>query len=99
MTNKVQEYPWVQVFLEVALRAIRRVHLEYEIWGAGRQWNTGPNQTALINMGPGVELADERAVCAAIVQEMMASQSVAGFWQSNDIKPEPRFFSILREQK
>jgi hypothetical protein len=73
-----EEKPWVQVFLEIALRAIRRVHLEYGIWGGGRQWKMEGQRAAAINMGHGIELADERTVCAAISQEFMTSPSVTG---------------------
>jgi hypothetical protein len=91
------EHKWVTVFLEVALRAIRRVHLEYGIWGAGRQWKTGPGRPSLINMGPGIELADERAVCAAITQEFMVSPSLTGLWRGKG-KTDVRFFAISREE-
>ncbi len=94
---KIKEEKWVAVFLEIALRAMRRVHYEYGIWGAGRQWKTGPGKSSVINMGHGVELADERAVCAAIVQEFMSSPSVTGLWQE-DGQVQLRFFSVLREQ-
>src|SRR5947208_6696271 len=95
MANK--EEKWVSVFLEVALRALRRVHYEYGIWGAGRQWKSGPDRPGVINMGHGLELADERAVCAAIVQEFMTSPSLTGLWQENG-RNQLRFFSVLREQ-
>lgn len=92
------ERKWVQVFLEIALRAIRRVHLEYGIWGAGRQWKIGPHNVADINMGHGVELADERTVCAAISHEFMVSPSVTGMWQEEG-QSDLRFFGIQREQR
>jgi hypothetical protein len=91
------EHKWVTVFLEVALRAIRRVHLEYGIWAAGRQWKTGPGRPDHINVGPGIELADERAVCAALTQEFMVSPSLTGLWE-NEGKTDVRFFAISREQ-
>jgi hypothetical protein len=92
------DWPWTQVFLAVALRAIRRVHLEYGIWGAGRQWSTNRNRVATINQGRGVELADERAVCAAISQEFMTSPSAAGLWRTDE-KADFRFFGIKREER
>lgn len=92
-----REPKWVSVFLEVALRALRRVHFEYGVWGAGRQWRSGPDRPSVINMGHGLELADERAVCAAIVQEFMSSPSLTGLWQE-EARSELRFFGVLREQ-
>jgi hypothetical protein len=93
------ERKWVNVFLEVTLRAIRRVHYEYGIWGAGRQWKMGRDRTPLINMGYGIELADERAVCAAITQEFMTSPAVTGLWHEEGAEDELRFFGITREEK
>lgn len=92
-----QEHKWVTVFLEVAIRAMRRIHLEYGLWGAGHQWKTGPGRPALINMGHGAELADERAVCAAITQEFVSSPSLTGLWEDDD-GAEVRFFTVSREQ-
>ena len=94
-----EERKWISVFLEVALRAIRRVHLEYGIWGAGRQWKMGRDRTPLINMGYGIELVDERVVCAAITQEFMTSPAVSGLWHEEGEKDELRFFGITREEK
>ena len=97
-TKRTEEKKWVTVFLEVALRAIRRVHLEYGIWGAGRQWITDADRAPLINTGYGIELADERAVCAAIVQELMTSPAAAGYWRE-DGDLEFRIFAPDREEE
>jgi hypothetical protein len=56
------------------------------------------SRTELINMGYGIELADERVVCAAISQEFMTSPSVTGLWQ-DATKSEIRFFGISREHQ
>jgi hypothetical protein len=51
-------------------------------------------------MGYGLELADERAVCATIVQEFMTSPAVSGLWREQGApKPKPRFFGISREEQ
>lgn len=64
--------PWATRFIELALRALRRTHYEYSVWLSG----SGANERlASLNMGPGVELADERAVCAAITQELVARRT------------------------
>jgi hypothetical protein len=91
--------PWTIVFIEVAMRAIRRVHYEYGMWGVGRPWEMNSEKALRINMGQGIELADERTVCAAITQEFINSPSVAGLWMKSDGTPEERYFHIDREQR
>jgi hypothetical protein len=49
-----------------------------------------------MNKGSGIELADERTVCAAITQEFLASSAVAGIWKEKR-RQEIRFFDIERE--
>jgi len=48
----------------------------------------------LMNMGYGIELADELAVCAAIVQEFMTSPALTGLYEN-----KLRFFAVDRERK
>lgn len=93
------DYKWSKVFLEIALRAIRRVHYEYGIWGLGQQRIMNSNTIKKINMAHGIELAEEVSVCAAITQEFMASPSVAGLWEYKKNVNEDRYFSIEREKK
>jgi hypothetical protein len=68
------------------------------VWGIGRQWKMDRARTELINMGYGIELADEPAVCAAISQEFMASPSLTGLWLEAE-KNDLRFFGITREHQ
>jgi hypothetical protein len=102
-TNKLEEWKWASVFIEVALRAVRRVHYEYGLWGIGPQWKMGRQLAERINTGQGIELALETSVCAAITQEFIGSPSLAGLWveQGPDGKPdhEVRYFMIDRETK
>ena len=72
--------PWAKYFMELALRAIRRVHYEYGLWSIGQHWLTNQSEPLLLNMGYGIELADEPTVCAAIIQEYLNSPLVAGVW-------------------
>lgn len=65
--------------------------------GSWSTWKTGEGKTALINMGYGIELADEQAVCGAICQEFMMSPSLAGMWQAEE-ETNVRFFGISREE-
>ena|GEM_PF-2866561 len=95
----IPNYKWASIFIEIALRAIRRVHYEYGIWGIGRQWEMDRSRSNLINMGSGIELADELSVCAAITQEFLSSPATAGLWHDEDNKgSEERYFGIEREK-
>ena len=93
-----EEWPWALVFIEIALRAVRRVHYEYGRWGIGRPWRMDAEKSRRINMGAGVELADELTVCAAITQEFIGSPSVAGRWVEAG-NPTEWYFQIDREQR
>ena len=101
--SKVEDWKWASVFIEIALRAIRRVHYEHGMWGIGRQWEMNRLKAQRINMGQGIELADERAVCAAITQEFMTSPSMTGLWieerKDGSQEKEERYFSIDREME
>ena len=90
------DHKWAKIFIEIVLRAMRRIHYEYGIWGIGRQWEMNRSKTNLINMGHGIELADERTICAAITLEFMNSPAVTGFWVEKE-KKEERYFTIDRE--
>lgn len=68
------EYRWARVFMALALRAIRRVHYNYGIWNVGACKKVGDVALRNLNHGHGVDLADERTVCAAISQEFLASR-------------------------
>ncbi len=54
-------------------------------------------------MGQGVELADERMVCAAITQEFINSPSLTGLWVEESSRgqrqEEERYFTINREME
>jgi hypothetical protein len=99
MAEKPTERKWAAVFIEIALRAIRRVHYEYGVWGLGRQWQMNRFKAARMNMGHGIDLADERTVCAAITQEFINSPSMTGFWieEHGEKKQEERYFTVDRE--
>ena len=99
---EMEDRKWAAVFIEIVLRAIRRVHYEHGMWGVGRQWEMSRLKAKRLNMGQGVELADERTVCAAITQEFINSPSLTGLWvetiEDADQKEE-RYFTIDREMK
>jgi len=100
--NEVKDWKWATVFIEIALRAIRRVHYDHGMWGVGRQWEMNRIKAGRLNMGHGIELADERTVCAAITQEFITSPSVTGLWvpeTEDGERPQERYFTIDREKK
>lgn len=101
-TSSQDERKWASVFIEVALRAVRRVHYEYGLWGIGPQWKMNRQLAQRINTGQGVELAPETDVCAAITQEFIGSPAVSGLWseEANGVPGvEVRYFMIDREAK
>jgi hypothetical protein len=71
--------PWTQVFFELAIRALLRVHHDYLAWDIEQRPNVQPDFQA-INNGSGILFADEPAVCAAISQEFIASRYSSGVW-------------------
>lgn len=83
---------WKNIFIEIALRAMRRLHLDYGLWGLGQEFGSNLNFETL-NQGPGIEITDETAVCAAITQEFINSRFTNGLY----INKEPRHNEILRE--
>jgi hypothetical protein len=86
---------WRKAFMEIALRAFRKLHIESGAWGLGQSSNLTPNWENL-NIGHGVELALETTVCAAISQEFINSPFTNGFYlKPNDSKE--RRYEIDRE--
>jgi hypothetical protein len=94
------EYPWMKRFMEVALRALRRVHYDYQLWSLSQDWTSETDPTAY-NTGPGIECADELTVCAAITQEFVHSAVTTGAYVAHDqhmnVKSGQRFYAIYRE--
>jgi hypothetical protein len=83
---------WQDVFIELALRAIRKVHYEHQVWSCG-QWFSKDRNSGDANRGHGIETADERAVCSAVTQEFMSSQLAVGPMGGQD-----RYWEINREK-
>jgi hypothetical protein len=86
---------WRKAFMEITLRAFRKLHIEYGAWGIGQSSNDTTKWKNL-NVGHGVELALETTVCAAISQEFINSPFTNGLHlKSNDRKA--RKYEINRE--
>ena len=99
--SKIGDWKWATVFIEVVLRAVRRVHYDHGVWGVGRQWEMSRRKARRLNTGYGIELADERTVCAAITQEFMQSPALAGLWVDESLagaEKEDRYFIVDREK-
>jgi len=93
MNTNEERTAWREVFLEIALRAIRRIHLDYGIWGIGQNPLDTKVHLENFNAGPGIQLAMEETVCAAITQEFINSRFING----NFYKNLNRFYEIDRE--
>ena len=97
MSNKLSQpiyESWKFAFLEIAVRAIRKVHLEHGMWGIG-QHNKSPEVFSKMNLGHGIELAHETSVCAQITQDFINSR----FTNGNVYNDQQRFYEIDREVK
>jgi hypothetical protein len=81
--------PFKPFTLQVALRAIRRVHFEHQIFSLGRSGSTG--DLPKLNMGEGIELAHEDHVRVTFVAEYKGSHLRAGWL-------EDRHYEIWQNQ-
>jgi len=88
------------MFAEISLRALLGIHHNYLSWSIEQTWSEEMKAAAL-NRGPGVALADELTVCAAISQEFLASRFPAGrFVGGNElfnIEAGQRYYRLTRE--
>lgn len=95
-----QAPPWTRIFIEIALRALRKIHLDYQLWSMQQDWTTEPNFRDL-NTGRGIEYAEEAAVCSAIISEFVHSQYTSGIWieenRKIDVEANFRYYRIARE--
>lgn len=89
------EVKWRKAFIEVTLRAFRRLHVDYGMWGLGQTSNK-VMQFEHLNEGPSVELALETAICSAISQEFISSPLTNGAYIEPSDKKERRY-EIHRE--
>lgn len=87
--------PWRRILIELALRALRRVHHDYLLWDVKQDLSPTPDLLSL-NTGHGVEYADERTVCAAITQEFIYSRYSSGTMFEDGVVHS---FRIARELK
>lgn len=73
--EKFIERPWMTVFMEAAVRAIRVVHHAHQPLTLGKPGQDGQGERLDgLNVGRGIELADERVVCGQILLELATSR-------------------------
>jgi len=109
ISNPKGEAPWTDSFIQLALRAIRKVHHDYLPWSLSQDLKQDLERTAQdaradalarLNTGEGIELADEQYVCAAIQQELIASRlSFAWYVEKENDEPLTKCYRIEREVK
>lgn len=83
---------WREVFLPLTLRAFKRIHYNYSIWGLGQQL-FDQFDLKKINQNHGLLLANETSVCDSITQEFINSPLTNGAYIDGQI----RYYSIFRE--
>jgi hypothetical protein len=84
MTDK--KFIWDKIFLELSLRATRKIHIDYGMWGVGQLSGNLDKRLEKLNHGPGIELALETTVGAAITQEFINSPLTNGLYHNDDYK-------------
>ncbi len=93
-------FPWTEVFVEMAMRALMSVHQDYLLWSTNQNIRQQADFTRL-NRGPGVAYAGEVTVCAAISQQFIHSRYASGVYFNADVgrsvEAGYRYFSIGRE--
>lgn len=86
---------WREIFHEICLRALKKTHLDYNIWGIGQGNIDIPvERFKRLNNCPGLEFAIETHVCTNITQEFIYSPFTSGI----RINDKHRFYEIQRER-
>ncbi len=89
---------WDKIFIELAQRAIRKVHYDYQRLSSGNTFHH--SSISNLNIGKGIEYAFETDVLFAINQEFSDSGYTSGRLVEGDKKkdqPDQRFYRIYRE--
>jgi hypothetical protein len=90
---------WRKVFLEITLRAMRKVHLSHAPWELGKVLITEDDLPKL-NDGYGVLLALETTVASEISNEFIYSSFTSGMkFQYKNEEPKPKYYEIQREKQ
>lgn len=88
------------MFIEVVMRALTRVHSNYQMWTMDQKWKD-PIDYKSLNTGSGIEHAGETTVCDAITQEFMYCRLGSGSRVVSNpeegVEDGLRFHSIDRE--
>lgn len=83
---------WNKFFIEIATRAIRKAHFDYQVINSGQN-DIDTFTFNKINSGIGIELVPEETVRDYIVNELLAM----GFWKRHKIDGEYRSYWTERE--
>jgi len=93
---------WREVFLEVALRAIKKVHLSHTPWRL-KKYEIDKEELRALNEGEAIFLALETTIASEISNEFIYSSFTNGMnigdknAKPDLVKPYPRYYEILRE--
>lgn len=85
---------WREIFLEFALRAMRKAHYDFGIWELGQR-DLMLQDFYNLNQGNGINFAPEETVRDIISQEILLS----GIWKRHKIEKKYRSYWIDREIK
>src|SRR6266513_2685184 len=90
------KHTWKKVFLQIALRAMRKVHYEHQALLMGYSNTPEIPDPGIMNWGLGIELAHETHVSTAIVIEFRQNKAAWGWFVEEG---NPRNYSIELEPK
>ncbi len=85
---------WRHIFLEIALRAMRKTHYDFGVWNLGQEELTLKDFNNL-NQGHGIDFAPEETVRDSILQEIIYT----GLSKAHKIDGELKSYWIDREVK
>ena len=93
----MEEYNWLNRFLEIASQAILKAHYEFINWSIG-QSGVNSKESVFNNNVRGIELADEPTICSLITIEALKSPLFSGDFDPKDTnKKHPKYYRINRE--
>jgi hypothetical protein len=79
--------PWREIFLELAVRALRRLNYEFAPWTMGQSLHVNvTDNLGMINSSDGLKYVLETEVCSAITLEFLHSGFTNGDWTFNHIR-------------
>jgi len=83
---------WIEIFLELAIRAITQIHHKYNVWQLGQE-DLAIKDFKKLNQGQGIYYAPEEHVRDGISQQIIET----GIWKEHKINGQVRSYLIDRE--